>query len=220
MLKEKTLQFLTQLKINNNKQWFEDNRPWYENTKADFELLVLKLINGIAHFDKDVANLEVKHCTFRQYRDVRFSKDKRPYKINMGAYFNKGGKKLNTAGYYFHFEPGKSMLAAGLWMPEGAELAKVRQEIDYNYDEWKKMLNNATLKKAFPSGISTSDSLKRPPKNYDEANPAIEHLKLKSFIISETLEDDELMNPDFHKQLLKKYKAVQPFINFLNRSLE
>ena len=220
MLKEKTLQFLSKLKDNNSRQWFEDNRSWYDDTKIDFEKLVGKLLNGIAQFDNDISTLEVKHCTFRQYRDVRFSKDKRPYKVNMGAYFNKGGKKLNTAGYYFHLEPGKSMMATGLWMPEAAPLAKVRQEIDYNLDEWKTILKNAALKKAFPSGISYTDALKRPPKNYDAANPAIQYLKLKSFIISQPISDSDLLKPGIDKQMIKSYKAVKPFIDLLNRSLE
>lgn len=219
MLKEQTLLFLSELNKNNSRQWFEDNRFWYDETKSDFEKLVSKIIQGISHFDSDIIDLEVKNCTFRQYRDVRFSKDKRPYKINMGAYFNKGGKKRNTAGYYFHLEPGKSMMAAGLWMPESNELAKVRQEIDYNFDEWKKILNNPSLKKFFAEGLSKTDSLKRPPKNYDETNPAIEHLKLKSFIISKKIEDADLQLPDLDKQLIQGYKTLQPFINFLNREL-
>ena len=220
MLSKKTLKFLSELKENNNREWFESNRLWYGDTKSDFEKYVLVLLKGIAHFDKDMSSHEVKHCTFRQYRDVRFSKDKRPYKINMGAYFNRGGKKQNTAGYYFHFEPGKSMMAAGLWMPEAAPLNKIRQEIDYNYDEWNNILKDKSLKKAFPAGISQTDTLKRPPKNYDEANPAIGHLKLKSFIISQPISDSDLLTPTFEKQIIKNYRTVFPFINFLNRALE
>ena len=219
MLKKQSLRFLSELNKNNNRQWFEDNRFWYDETKADFEKLVSKIIQGISRFDSDIVNLEVKNCTFRQYRDVRFSKDKRPYKTNMGAYFNKGGKKRNTAGYYFHFEPGKNMMAAGLWMPESKELAKVRQEIDYNFDEWKMILNNPSLRKNFSESLSTTDSLKRPPKNYDETNPAIEHLRLKSFIISKKIDDAELLLPNLDKQLIQGYKTLKPFINFLNREL-
>ena len=220
MLTKKTLQFLNELRDNNNRHWFEENRSWYDNTKSEFEKSVLLLLNGIAKFDKDIANLEARHCTFRQYRDVRFSKDKRPYKVNMGAYFNKGGKKLNTAGYYFHFEPGKSMMAVGLWMPEATPLAKVRQEIDYNLEEWNKILNDKNLKKVFPASLNLADTLKRPPKNYDDTNPAINYLKLKSFIISQPITDSDLLKPGFDKQIIKSYKAVKPFIDFLNRAIE
>jgi uncharacterized protein (TIGR02453 family) len=218
MLSKDTLKFLTALKDNNNRAWFETNRPWYERTKMDFDALVEGLIKGISAFDKDIAELLVKNCTFRQYRDVRFSKDKRPYKVNMGAYFNKGGKKVNSAGYYFHLEPGKSMIAGGLWMPEAAQLSKVRQEIDYNYIEWKKLTTQANFKKTFPSGINLEDSLKRPPKGYLETNPAIEYIKLKSFIIKCPLPDEALLTPAFKKNIVQIFKTMKPFIDFLNRA--
>ena len=220
MLAKETLKFLTALKENNNRPWFENNRSWYENTKLDFENLVGGLIKGISEFDKDIAELQVKNCTFRQYRDVRFSKDKRPYKINMGAYFNKGGKKHNTAGYYIHLEPGKSMIAGGLWMPEAVPLSKVRQEIDYNYDEWQHIISRAAFKKLFPDGLSPEDILKRPPKGYDDTNPAIEHLKLKSFVARHALDDQELMSAGLGKKLIKKFKSLKPFIDFLNRAID
>jgi uncharacterized protein (TIGR02453 family) len=218
MLSKNTLKFLGDLKENNNKPWFMENRLYYESAKNDFENLVEGLIKGISAFDKDIAELLVKNCTFRQYRDVRFAKDKRPYKINMGAYFNRGGKKLNTAGYYIHLEPGKSMLAGGLWMPEPQPLAKVRQEIDYNFDEWKKIISRPGFKKLFPSGLSREDVLVRPPKGYDETNPAAAHLKLKSFIAKHPLPDATLTNPSLKKQVLDAFKTLKPFIDFLNRA--
>lgn len=220
MLAKDSLKFLTALKENNNRPWFENNRIWYERTKLDFESLVEGLIKGITEFDKDIAELLVKNCTFRQYRDVRFSKDKRPYKINMGAYFNKGGKKINTAGYYIHLEPGKSMVAGGLWMPEAPHLSRVRQEIDYNYDEWKNIISHPGFKKLFPGGLSLEDSLKRPPKGYDETNPAIEHLKLKSFIVRLRVSDAELISLSLKKDLFKAFKTLKPFLDFLNRAID
>ena len=220
MLAKETFTFLTELKNNNERPWFEDNREWYDRTKLDFENLVQGLINGIAHFDKDISELSTKKCTFRQYRDVRFSKDKRPYKINMGAYFNKGGKKINTAGYYLHLEPGKSMIAGGLWMPEAVPLSKVRQEIDYNFEEWKKVISQQNFKKYFPGGLNIDDSLKRAPKGYDELNPALAHLKLKSFIVKHALDDSELMGSTSRKNLLQIFKTLKPFIDFINRAIE
>ncbi|MEJ7626431.1 MAG: DUF2461 domain-containing protein [Ferruginibacter sp.] len=220
MLAKNSLRFLTELHLNNNRAWFEENRLWYEETKQDFEKLVAELISEISGFDKDIAELQVKNCTFRQYRDVRFSKDKRPYKINMGAYFNKGGKKINTAGYYFHLEPGKSMLAGGLWMPEALPLSKIRQEIDYNYNEWLKIINKSDFKRSFPGGLSMDDSLKRPPKGYEIENPGIQHLKLKSFIARQPLNDSELTSAGLKKHLAKSFKILQPMISFLNRASE
>ncbi|MEI9935324.1 MAG: DUF2461 domain-containing protein [Ferruginibacter sp.] len=124
MLQSSTFNFLEDLKENNNKSWFDKNRKIYELAKADFYTTVDTLINGIADFDESIRNLKAKDCLFRINRDIRFSKDKSPYKTNMGAYFNKGGKKINTAGYYFHFEPGGSFIAGGFHMPMPPELAR------------------------------------------------------------------------------------------------
>jgi uncharacterized protein (TIGR02453 family) len=220
MIAKDTLKFLKDLKDNNNKPWFTENRHRYERAKENFEELVTGLITGISSFDKDIAEHVAKNCTFRQYRDVRFSKDKTPYKINMGAYFNKGGKQLNTAGYYFHLEPGKSIIAGGLWMPERDPLAKVRQEIDYNLEEWKQVISSKDFKKKFPDGLRETDILKRAPKGYDEENPAIHYLKLKSFVISHPVTDEELTDPKLKAILVRSFSALKPFIDFLNRAIE
>ncbi len=214
-----TLHFLAALKDNNNREWFEKNRSWYEESKAEFENFVESLIAGIGKFDLDVRGLTAKQCTFRQYRDVRFSRDKRPFKINMGAYLNKGGKKINTAGYYFHLEPGKSLFAGGLWMPEAVPLFKVRQEIDYNYTEWKNILQSPGFKKAFSTGLDMNDSLKRAPKNFETDSEALDFIRLKSFIARQDVEDKTVLQQDFHKVIIQKSKIVKPLLDFLNRSI-
>jgi len=123
MLKTSTLKFLKDLKKNNNKTWFEKNKSVYLDAKEDAEQLVVQLIEGLGKVDPDVKSLQAKDCTYRIYRDVRFSSDKTPYKVHMGAFLNKGGKKAPTAGYYFHMQPGgNSMAGGGLWMPMPAEL--------------------------------------------------------------------------------------------------
>ncbi len=125
---------------------------------------------------------------FRINRDVRFSKDKSPYKNNMAGYFNVDGKKGNGAGYYLHIEPGKSFAAGGIWMPEPKDLIKIRQEIDYSFDDWKKIITNTSFKKTFTEGIK-GEALVRPPKGYDEDNPAIQFIKQKSFIVTKSFTD-------------------------------
>ena len=117
MIKETTTGFLKKLSKNNNKQWFDTHRNEYLQAKNDFENFVTRIIDGLSAIDTDIKDLEVKDCTFRLNRDIRFSKDKTPYKINLGASFNRGGKKSVFAGYYFHLEPGKSFAGGGLWMP-------------------------------------------------------------------------------------------------------
>jgi len=220
MLQASTVKFLKDLKKNNNKPWFEKNKQVYLDAKEDIELFVEQVIEGFGKIDADINPLHPKDCTYRIYRDVRFSSDKTPYKTNMGAYLNKGGKKSPTAGYYMHVEPGRSMAGGGLWMPMAPELSKVRQEIDYNYAEWSKIIGDRNFKKVFPDGLDQEEKLSRPPKGYDDENPAIEFLKLKSFIVTRTFTDAEVQAKSFLKDIIKSFTAMGVFVHFLNRALE
>jgi uncharacterized protein (TIGR02453 family) len=220
MLQSSTLKFLKELKKNNNKPWFDENRKQYELAKADFYLVVDKLIEGIAKFDEPIGALKAKDCAFRINRDVRFSKDKSPYKTNMGASITQGGKKINGAGYYFHCEPGQSFAAGGFYMPEAPQLAKIRQEIDYSFDEWKNIVENKTFKKYFTEGVEGIETLSRPPKGYDENNPAIKFLKMKGFIISRSFTDTEIQDKNSIKEITKTFEAMKPIIDFLNKAVE
>jgi uncharacterized protein (TIGR02453 family) len=219
MLQSATIKFLKTLEKNNNKSWFEDHRQQYEIAKGGFLLLVQQLISEIATFDKPIGNLEAKNCTFRINRDVRFSKNKDPYKNNLAAYFNKDGKKGNGAGYYLHIQPGQSMAAGGIWMPEPAVLAGIRQEIDYNFVEWKKIILGKPFSKIFAEGIK-GDALIRPPKGYDENNQAIEYLKMKSFIVTRAFTDKELQSNNFVKEVSNSFKIMKPLVDFINVAVE
>lgn len=219
MLQSSSLKFLKDLKKNNNKPWFESHRNQFESTKADFLSMVGLVIKAISTFDKPIGRLEAKNCTFRINRDVRFSKNKAPYKNNMAAYFNKDGKKGLGSGYYLHIEPGKSFVAGGIWMPEPAILAGIRQEIDYSFDDWKKIVENKTFKTIFPEGI-TGDALTRPPKGYEETNPAIEYIKRKSFIVTRPFTDTDVQGKNFVNEVAKTFKAMKPLIDFLNIVVE
>ena len=214
------VKFLSALKKNNNKPWFDSHRPQYESVKNHFRSFVSEMIVHISRFDHSIARLESKDCMFRINRDVRFSKDKRPYKNNFAAYFNKGGKKGGGGGYYIHIEPGNSFAAVGVWMPPPDELAKIRQEIDYNYIEWKNILSEKGFKKTFGGKLDWGETLVRPPKGYTEENPAIEYLKLKSFVAIVPLTDKELVAVDLVKRLSTIFQAGQPLLAFINRSLD
>jgi uncharacterized protein (TIGR02453 family) len=220
MLQATTLKFLKNLKKNNNKPWFEKNKDVYLEAKDDIEQFVARVIEGLGKIDPDIALLKPKDCVYRIYRDVRFSKDKTPYKVNMGASFNKGGKKVPTAGYYWHCEPGRNMIGGGLWMPMAPDLNKVRQEIDYNFDEWKKIVTQKSFVKLFPEGVDGIDILSRPPKGYDDANPAIEFLKMKSYVVMHSPADAEMQSKTLLKSVLKTFETMKPFIDFLNRAIE
>ncbi|CAN5310951.1 DUF2461 domain-containing protein [soil metagenome] len=221
MLQQKTLDFLLLLKKNNTREWFEKNRSAFIDAKEDFENFICKLLKNTASFDNDLKDLEVKNCTFRQYRDVRFSKDKSPYKINMGAYFNRGGKKSFYAGFYFHFEPGnKSSVGGGLWMPQAPELKKVRQEIDYCFDEFNNIITDKKFIKTFISLEEGEMKLKKAPKGYEPDNPAIEILKLKSMVALKPVTDKELTEASLLKNTSEVFRILKPVLDFINRALD
>jgi uncharacterized protein (TIGR02453 family) len=217
MLQSSTLRFLKNLKKNNNKPWFETNKRNYLLAKEDLEEFAQQVIDGLGKTDKGIATLKPKDCVFRIYRDVRFSKDKTPYKISMSAAFNRNGKSAPGAGYYFHCEPGSNMVGGGTWMPTPEELNKIRQEIDYNFAEWKKILGRPAFKKYFPGSIE-GETLSRAPKDYDDRNPAIEFLKMKSFVVSRELDDATLQSKSLLREVLTTFNAMKEFIDFLNEA--
>jgi uncharacterized protein (TIGR02453 family) len=220
MIKKETFDFLRKLQKNNQRDWFEKNKSKYLDAKDDAEKCINEVLAGIRTFDKRMRNgLEAKNYMFRIYRDVRFSKDKKPYKNNIGANMNPGGKKDNSPGYYIHFEPGNTFLAGGLWMPEPPVLAKIRQEIDYNLPEFKKIVNDKTFKKYFGS-LSTEDSLSTTPKGYDKTHPGIEFLKLKSFIVVSELDEKTALSKNFVKKTTDIFKAMKPLNDFLQRAID
>lgn len=220
MLQNSTLQFLKELKKNNNKPWFDAHRKEYEKAKADFIIMVEALIKEIARFDPAVGNVKAKECIFRINRDVRFSKDKSPYKTNMGAYFSPVGKKTEGGGYYLHTEPGKSFVAGGMYMPMPPVLAKIRQEIDYNFAGWKKIVQASSFKKTFPKGVEGFEMLSRPPKGYDESNPAIHYLKMKNFVVTSPISDTDLKSTGAVKKIGSIYKTIKPMIDFLHLAMD
>lgn len=221
MLEPQTLKFLSQLKKNNNKPWFDAHRAKYEAARIDFSNFIQLVIDALQKTDTTITGLTARDCLFRINRDVRFSKDKRPYKENFGAFICRGGKKSVYAGYYFHCAPGNSFFGGGLWTPEPANLKKVRQEIDYNWDEFQTIVKNKNFKKTFGDVFRNDEvSLSKIPKGYEKDNPAINYLKLKSIIAEATVSDDELTKSTLHKKTVAAFEALQPLLNFINRSLE
>jgi uncharacterized protein (TIGR02453 family) len=222
MLQSQTLQFLKDLKENNNKPWFDANRKTYEVAKQDFASFVEILIKGIEQFDENIAeaNLKAKDCMFRINRDVRFSKNKDPYKSNFGAWFCKGRKNTVSAGYYLHIDPNECFFAGGVWMPESENLKKIRAEIDYNFDEFSHILSAESFKNIFSKGLDRAVLTVRPPKGYDETNPAIDLIKLKSFTASSAIDSKEILKPNLPNLILDGFKAMQTYIAFLNRAID
>ena len=221
MLQSSTIQFLKKLEKNNSKPWFDANRALYEAAKADFLQLTAQVLKETAKFDASIAHLQPKECVFRINRDVRFSKDKSPYKTNMGMSIARGGKKGNFAGYYFHLEPGKSFVGGGLYMPMPDDLKKLRQEIDYNFADFQKIVQHKNFRAAYGDlDFDAALSLSRAPKGYEEDNPAIKYIKLKSFIATNTIADSTLTDKSLVKQITQSFKALHPLLNFINGALE
>lgn len=214
-----TLTFLKNLKKNNHRDWFESHREQYDAARADIAQLVNGFIAGLSKKEPDIAGLTAKDCVFRIYRDVRFSKNKSPYKTNMGAYVSPGGKKSSLAGYYLHIEPGGSFLAGGMWMPEGEALRKIRQEIDYNGKDLKKILNGKKFKETF-GGLDPEHTLKTTPKTYPKDHPDIELLKHTSFICWTSFDDKTVLSKDFVKTTVKSAELLTPFNRFLNVAVQ
>ncbi len=220
MLQPETSQFLTQLKQNNNKPWFDAHRKLYETAKTDIVSLLTTVLSGLEQTDPALATAQLvaKSCLFRINRDVRFSANKAPYKTCFGAWFAVGGKKSPAAGYYVHLEPGGSFVAGGVYAPEPAILTTIRQEIDYNLPAFEALLADPVFQKNY-TGLATDNALVNAPKGYRPDNPALPYLRLKSFTASYALPDSLLRSPKLAPTAVSALAALQPLVAFLNRAL-
>ena len=219
MLQPATLTFLTQLRDHNEKPWFDAHRDAYETARQDFLEFVSDVMKAATSLEPALGGQLAKDCVYRIFRDVRFSNNKTPYKSHFSAYFSRGGRKWDGAGYYMHVEPGKVMVGGGLWMPQPALLKAVRQDIDYDFESFSKIVSGKIFRKYFPAGI-TGEKLQKLPQGYDTDNPAAEFLKQKSFIVSHNLADEALHVKDAVKNITAVFAVMKPFVDFLNHSQE
>ena len=222
MIDKKTLNFLKDLKLNNSKEWLDDNRKLYETAKNDILTLTAELITSLSDIDRTISSafLDPKKCITRLNRDLRFAKDKTPYKTDYYIVLNKNGKNSPSAFYFLHIEPDNCFVGGGVYNPQPEQLKKIRQEIDYAFDEWTAIVNDKFFKKTFPSGINNSGVLSRTPKEFNESNRAIEFLKMKGFYTMEKLTDKEIMSNDTFAKINSCYKTTKPLVDFLNRGME
>jgi uncharacterized protein (TIGR02453 family) len=221
MITKEALQFLEDLIANNNTDWMHANKKRYESYKKDYHNYIASILVEMKPLDKSLELLEVKNCTFRINRDIRFSKDKSPYKTNMGVWFTQNKFRKNSPGYYIHFEKGNSFIAGGVWCPEPEELKKIRKEIAYFHEDLEAIVNNKTFKTEFKALTrDENNTLKKAPKDFEPNHPAIEFLKLKSFTASEKIDDNLFTKKDFSKVVAQKLMVLKPLNDFLNRALE
>ena len=207
------LTFLSQVKKNNNRVWFEAHRPDYELAKARFEALVERLIEGLKPVE-DLGDLQAKDCIMRIFRDVRFSKDKSPYRTNMGASIGPGGKRATRLPYYLHLEPGGSFVAGGLYAPERPQLDRLRAVLAQDAGPLKAITSDRTFKRNF--GAIRGDKLKVVPRGYPADHPEIELLKLKQIMATHEFTDEEVLAARFPTQALKVMAAMKPLLDYLN----
>jgi uncharacterized protein (TIGR02453 family) len=218
MLHKSTLDFLKKLKKNNNRDWFNANKSLYEDAKYDFEVFLFELIQAIAEYDDSVSGLEPKDCMFRIYKDVRFSKDKSPYKTNLGASINKGGRKVPNAGYYIHLSPSECFLASGLYMPMPDKLLAVRTKIAEESKKFTGIVESKDFKKNFKK-LWEGDSLKTAPKGFPKDHPMLKYLKMKSFIGDHPVKDERVLSKNYVKYSSNILKTIKPLNDFLNEAI-
>ncbi len=210
--------FLQKLAENNNRLWFEENRNWYDKARAEFEKILESCIEEIGRFE-DLGNLKPKETMFRIYRDVRFSKNKDPFKQNFSSMISRDGKRAMTGfAYYLHFQPGDSFMAAGVYEPTPEQLARIRQEIDYNADDFRKIIEDPALVARF--GEMQGNQLKTAPKGYPKDHPEIALLRFTQFYFSAPYTETEVLGPDFAQKLASDCRQIRPFLEFMNRALD
>ncbi|UFH35623.1 DUF2461 domain-containing protein [Flavobacterium acetivorans] len=220
MLSKNSLQFLEDLKANNNRDWFLENKKRYETFKKDYHQMVADFLDVMKPLDPSLEMLEVKNCVFRINRDIRFSKDKSPYKAHLGVWLSSGAKGKNRSGYYVHIEKGASFIAGGFYAPEAEDLKKVRKEIAFFHDDLEAILNDPNFKREFGDFSRNEKSvLKNPPRGYEKEHPAIELLKLKSFETIQKFDISEVSQKDFVSKMSKKLILLKPLNDFINRAL-
>ncbi len=220
MLSKDSLQFLDDLKANNNRDWFLDNKKQYEVFKKDYQQLVADFLDAMKPLDPTLEMLEVKNCTFRINRDIRFSKDKSPYKDHVGIWMSSGAKGMNRSGYYVHIARTGSFIAGGFYCPEAEDLKKVRKEIAFFHEDLEEIMNNKSFQKEFGDfDRNENNLLKNPPRGYEKDHPAIEFLKLKSFETSQKFNIEEVLKKDFVSKMTQKLIVLKPLNDFINRAL-
>jgi uncharacterized protein (TIGR02453 family) len=214
-----TFDFLKQLVANNNREWFQANKDKHDTARQNIIEFTGGLIKKMHLVDPLVdADLDPKKCVMRIYRDIRFRIDKTPYKNNFGISIPTLGSKSGGVEYYFHIQPGKAFIAGGYWMPETEHLKKIRQEIDYNAGELKKIIDGAEFKKLF-GDFRAQEQLKTVPREYSADNENIDLLKLKSFIVSHQISDKALMKPDAAEYIAMVCSKLYPLNVFLRNAL-
>lgn len=214
----KTYSFLKEISQNNNREWYDANKKKYQEAKKEFDFFVEKLIPALKAVDSKIDVSFAKECTFRIHRDVRFSKNKLPFKTNFGAYINRGGKKSNYAGFYVHIEPENSFVGGGLYMPQAQTLKIIRNEITYTAGELRKIIAKPEFKATF--GSLQGEKLKTAPRGYPKDHKDIDLLRFKSFFVAHKLDDNQILDENLISKIEQVCKIMFPLNDYFNNALD
>lgn len=218
MILPDTLEFLDTLKKNNNKEWFHANKKTYQKAKSNFEEFVNNIILEFGKIDESILSLTAKDCTFRINRDIRFSKDKSPYKTNFGAYLSKGGKKSKYSGYYVHLETNGCFIGGGIYMPPSPVLKLVRNEIYFNLDAFLKIIQDKNFKSEF--GDIHGEKLTNPPKGFPKDFEGVEWLKYKSYTVMKDVNEKTILSKNFVTEVVHSFSIMKPLVEFINAGID
>ncbi|ESU24897.1 hypothetical protein FEDK69T_04510 [Flavobacterium enshiense DK69] len=211
MITKAELDFLSELKLNNNREWFTDNKKRFEkhNNKAK---LFFNEIAGLLGKQDSIDQVQI----FRIYRDVRFSKDKAPYKHHFSVHFSRT-KPMLRGGYYLHIQPGESFVGGGFWDPNPEDLLRIRKEFEMDDEEIRSITADSTFKKYF--GALKGDELKTAPKGFDKTHPAIDLIRKKQYLVTRPFSDKEVLSPNFKQEVLDTFQAMRPFFDYMSEVL-
>jgi uncharacterized protein (TIGR02453 family) len=215
IIKKDSIDFLTDLSKNNNRDCFNQNKDRYIEAHDNIIAFADALLAEMNKHDQ-IETASGKKSIFRIYKDVRFSKDKTPYNTHWSGTFKRATKKLR-GGYYFRIEPGNSFLAGGFWGPDLNDIRRIRQDIDLNYHAWRNLLSNKTLVETF--GKMIGEQLASAPRGYTKDHPAIDLLRYKQFLFKYQFTDDEVCSQDFLNNVNEVFKKMRPFFDFMSEVL-
>lgn len=219
MITSETLNFLNSIAQNNDREWFQKHKEEYQQARENCLSFTTAIIEAISKFDSTVPEeLKAEDCVMRIYRDIRFSKDKTPYKTNFGIAISGNGKNFKGPGYYLHIQPGKSFVAGGSWYPEKDQLKAIRQEIDYNSSEFLDIVNSTDFRKYFGE-LDTEGKLRLAPQGYPTSHEMIEFLKLKCFVASREIGDKDLTGTSSVETVVQSFEKMFPLMVFLRNAI-
>jgi uncharacterized protein (TIGR02453 family) len=221
MIDPRTFAFLSGLKANNTKEWFKDHRADYEDVKANLVAVAEKLTAEIARFDDAIrqTGFDPASAVTRMNRDMRFSKDKTPYKTDFFVMVRSSPHFQRLAGYSIHIEPGASYASAGIFRTERGPLSKIRDRISGRFAEWKSIVESPEVMRLFPDGFIAPNVLKNGPKGFDRDDPAIEYLKLEGFSLNHSMTDAEMCKDGALAQWVSAHKTASRLVDFINKAV-